>query len=157
MVQSFYASRTDSSAMTTDTVEKRFSSKNPTVDYNASISLSFSAYFDEDSYIDKNTLIFDCDPIGNNYDRTYLQVKIDDWTSITRIREFLSHHFVDMEDTRRTLTVPVEEGEYALTPVSGEGQKSEDFDEIQIIAEGTRIDFGGPGSMTPYIHTYSNH
>lgn len=143
--------------MRLDSVEIDLTSEEEAPDYPYTVSTKITAYLTSSGAIDKNTLSFDCDPIGNNYRRTYLRVKFRDWTTVTRIRDFLAHHFSDMQDTSRTMTIPIEEGYYSLTPFEGGGRESEDFEEIRIRASGTRIEFGGMANMQPYIQTYEEY
>lgn len=138
----------DSVEYSLNTVENSFDSYNE-------ISLTLSAYFSEDEYFEDRTIIFDCNPLGANYRRTYLQVRFDDWSRVEQIRDFLEHHFSDMEDNEeRTLTVPIVEGRYSITPYDGEGHDSTDFDHIIVRGTGNRIDFSGMAAMVPNIMTY---
>lgn len=143
--------------MKPDTVEIKLETaeNSPVTIY--SVSTTITAYLRDTGSIDKNTLIFDCDPMGDNYRRTYLQVKFNDWSTVARIRDFLAHHFSDMKGTKRSLTVPIEQGYYSLHPEGGDQpRESENFDEITISADETRLKFGGMAAMTPNIRTYEH-
>lgn len=144
-------------SMRLDSVEVELTSEEEAPRSPYTFSTTITAYLTRTGVIDKNTLSFDCDPIGNNYRRTYLRVKFPDWSIVAEVRDFLAHHFSDMENTTRTMTVPMEEGYYSLTPYERGGKESEDFDHIKIRASETRVEFGGRANMEPYIQTYQRY
>lgn len=143
--------------MRLDDVEIELTSQEEAPNHPYNLSTTITAFLTSSGAFDKNTLSFDCDPIGNNYRRTYLRVTFDDWSTVTKIRDFLAHHFSDMQDTSRTITVPVENGYFSLTPFDRPGKESEGFDFLKIRASGTRIEFGSFANMNPYIFTYENY
>lgn len=140
--------------MKQDSVEIDLTSKENRSRYDYTLSTTVTAFLEGDRLIEEKTLIFDTDPIGNNYRRTYLEATFADWSTIAEIRDFLAHHFADMEGKTRSMTVPVEDGSFSLVPFDGEGRESEDFDEIRIRAAENRVEFGGLATMEPHIHTY---
>lgn len=141
--------------MKPDTAEIRLDTVKGSPESIYSISTSLTAVLTARNSIDKNTLIFDCNPIGDNYRRTYLQVTFGDWSVVAKIRDFLAHHFSDMKGTRRTLNVPIDQSHYSIHPESGgESGELEGFEEITVTADGSRVEFGGMAPMTPNIYTY---
>ena len=143
--------------MKPDRVEIHLKSQREYERRTASVSTSMTAQLGNGGYLDENTLCFDCDPIGSNYSKTYLQVTFDDWSTVSEIRDFLAYHLSDIKDITRTLTVPINEGQFIIRPTHNEGRETEDFEEITLRAKGTRVEFGGQNSMRPHIFTYEEH
>lgn len=141
--------------MKQDEVEVYLESVRLTGDYEPEVSLRIKAYLTEGEIFDKNTLAFHCDPVGSNYESSYLQVTFDSWSKVADIREFLAHHFSDTVAESRALTVEVEDGVQSITPAGKPANETEGLEEITIGAQGDRIEFNRSGTALPYIHTYA--
>jgi uncharacterized protein (TIGR02391 family) len=140
--------------MRSDSVEVRLESVETKPVEVYTVSLKIRAYLSALGGRDSKTFEFDCDPIGTNYNRTYLRVRLADWSQVSRIKDFLSHHFNDLPNKTRTLSVPVEKGYYTLDPAgTSDFREAEGIEQISIVADGPRLDFG-PGTMSPNIRTY---
>lgn len=140
--------------MRPDAVKITLESKQVGSKHTFAVSTNITAYLVDGDVFDKNTIVFDCDPFGSNYRRTYFEAKFADWTSVYQIREFLSHHFSDIEGKTRELTMPIEEGRYSLQPFDGEPREQDDIDELTVHASEHRIEFCKTAHMNPHIYTY---
>ena len=138
-----------------DSMETRLESVDKSSDWTTKVSLGLYAYLSESEYFDENTLVFDCNPEGSNYNRAYLEVSFANTQIIENVRDFIAYHLSNNTTIKRSLDVPVEDGHFVLSVAgSSERNESDNFDEITIRANNSRIEFGGPAAMTPYIYTY---
>lgn len=142
------------SLMYPDEVEISLKSSEPAVDHNHEVTLEISAYLRESNFIDANTLIFHCDPVGTNYTSSYLQISFEDWSKVATIRDFLADCFSDETLTRRAMTLEVKDGVSSITPYGQSPNETEGIDEIIIEVDGERIEFLRSGSLYPYVFTY---
>lgn len=123
-------------------------------DYEPEVSLRITAYLEASSNIEKNTIWFDCDPIGTNYTRSSLSVTFEDWSTVVEIRDFLAHHFNELEMSRRSKTFEIKDGYQSITPYDSPPKTTEGLDEIKINLDGDRINFNQSGTVLPYIYTF---
>lgn len=140
-----------------DTAEVYLESVDMYEKYQTTVSLRIFAYLTEGGQIDQNTIVFRCDPAGDNYDLAYLSVVFDKWSYVAEIRDFLSHHFSDEIVDTRTRTFDLAKGSFSIRPYGREGYERDGLEEMRITASGERIEFGGVGSMEPYIYTYTHN
>jgi len=138
-----------------DSVEVNLPTVEYAEDYTYKIHLKITAFLNGTDTFEKNTLEFRCQPIGENYDLTYLRVVLKDWSQVVEIRDFLAHHFSDDSMERHRKTIEIDEGIYTLRPRRSEGRSIDGLDEFTIDADTSdnRVEFGGMASMTPYFHT----
>ncbi|MFC4359238.1 hypothetical protein ACFO0N_14930 [Halobium salinum] len=99
--------------MTSDELEIRLKSVNKHVDWDDSVDLHIQAVLSENSTFAKNTFFFDCDPVGTNCRRSYLEVVLPDREVIDDIHEFLSNHLIKDDEIRRSIEIPLVEGKKA--------------------------------------------
>ncbi|MBC9985299.1 hypothetical protein E4P24_02795 [Haloferax sp. AS1] len=137
-----------------DEAEVFLKSTEGTGDYTFEVTLRITAYFRGDNLIDENTLAFHCDPIGSNYNSSFLQVTFDDWSKVVAIRDFLADCFSEEVIRRQAMTVDIEDGISSITPWNQSPNEKEGLEEMTIQVEDDRIEFMRSGTVLPYIFTY---
>lgn len=140
--------------MTSDQLEIRLESVNKSRDWDYRVNLRIVAYLQDTEYFSANTLIFDCDPVGSNCERTYLEVEFPDQEAIADIRQFLAHHLEKDDKIERSCRVPVINAKRVNTWAGRGRNEYTDFDHLNVMADSNRISFGALGNMTPDIHFY---
>ena len=138
-----------------DSMEIILNSKEEYDNWSYSTRLSISAYSKSGEYFNEYTLVLDCSLKGDNIDRTYIQVELADWSIVSQISDFLSHHFEKNDSVTRTTTVSVVDGE-GMVRFEGTGsvQEASDIDQLEIRARASEVEFGGVFQMDPYINTF---
>lgn len=140
--------------MVSDRLEIHLESVNEKQDWEYETRLRIVAYLEENESFNENTLIFDCDPVGSNYNRTYLKAEFPNKEAIANIRRFLVHHLDQNDDIERSRQVPVVNAKRVNTSARGGRREDEDFDYIRLMADSERISFGPLSTMTPDIQFY---
>lgn len=138
--------------MLPDQVDLHLSSSGDANNWSRKLTLMITAYLSGTERIKKNTFIFDCDPIGANYSRAHLRITLEDLSDLRILYDFLNHHISHGLDARRQVEFPVKEGYFGLTDFDGEVFEREDFDDITIICDRDRLEFGFPGQVSPSIN-----
>jgi hypothetical protein len=140
--------------MTADRLEIRLNSVNENADWDNEVRLRIVAYLDGNESFNQNTLIFDCDPVGSNCERSYLEVEFPNQEAIAKIRQFLSRHLEKDDAIERTCQISVVDAKRINTWAGGRRNRDENFDYLTVMADSDRISFGALGNMTPDIRFY---
>lgn len=123
-------------------------------EYTRQRSLHLHTYLQSSDHINENTVIFDADPVGSNYSRSYLEVEFEDISSLKRISEFLANHIAGGTNMRRTLDIPVKRGKSIIREGTGESYEKSGIDEITLDAEYDYIRFRGGPTPAPTIRSF---
>lgn len=140
--------------MLPDRLETYLVSVNKEPDWDHNVSLHITAFLSESGDIPENTLRFNCDPVGSNYSKVFLEVEFEDRFQFGEIRDFLVHHLKRDDKVHRSLELPIKNSVKSTTSIGGDVNRSEDFDELIIEADHERISFGPLGTMSPDIYFY---
>lgn len=140
--------------MVPDELEITLHSENEHIDWDYNVDLQIHAVTKDTDYFEKNTVIFDCDPVGSNCQRTYLEVVFTERSALKEIHQFLSSHLEQNDNKERVKEVSLSDGTWINDWASERRDKSENLESIYIIATPDTIHFGSRGRMCPNIRIY---
>lgn len=140
--------------MTSDQLEIHLKSIDRSKKWDDRVTLHITAYLEGTESINKNTLLFDCTPRGENYERTTLKAEFDSRQRILEIHRFLTDHLQKSDEVQRSRQIPVVKAKRSTISANGHRREVDDFDYLMIEANSEQISFGPLATMTPNIRFY---